>query len=55
MRDVARRWWRIGLSAEEIKSLEAEARALCANGDGPRPEGRLELSPELRQRQTPPA
>jgi hypothetical protein len=32
---VARRWWRIGLSAEEIKSLEAEARAFCANGDGP--------------------
>ena len=32
---MARRWWRIGLSAEQIKSLEAEARALRANGDGP--------------------
>ena len=30
-----RKWWRIGLSAQEIKSLEAEALALCANGDGP--------------------
>ena len=30
-----RRWWRIGLSEREIESLEAEARALCANGNGP--------------------
>jgi len=30
-----RKWWQIGLSAREIESLEAEARALFANGDGP--------------------
>ena len=30
-----RKWWRIGLSAKQIEALEAEARALCANADGP--------------------
>ena len=30
-----RKWWRIGLSAQQIEALEAEARALCANANGP--------------------
>ena len=30
-----RKWWRIGLSAQQIEALEAEARALCADANGP--------------------
>ena len=30
-----RKWWRIGLSAKQIGTIEAEARALCANANGP--------------------
>ena len=29
-----RKWWRIGLSAKQIGSIEAEARAFCANANG---------------------
>jgi hypothetical protein len=30
-----RKWWRIGLPAKQIGSIEAEARALCENANGP--------------------